>query len=492
MGWVGHVKRSMYVINNLSPRAIIKPNCNACAPLGHGIPKRADPHPPLLQHPLDRLAQRGAIILKPRAQQAHTAQHHALERRMLAQPQHLLRVQLHEVLDDVVVGDVVAPALGADVVARVQREAAAGAGRRARGAPERRVRGGRAEGVGGGRWRGRRVRVEEQRVLGVRVVGVQGARDGAVAGADVVADYVAEDRGCVGDFAELARAPVVQQGGALQHDGPREPGFARVLRVVEGARVQPDAVDGAAEAVAFAAGEEAARFVVVLPFFEWVQVAPFRGDAAGVCHLLDEGEREGHAADYVGWLAGVVGEELREVLQRAVLGFGGMLQDGQALGRKRDVVEAATRRRQCEDVVDRAAGEQHLDDQLGSEVLEEHVGCVVRLEMSAMVDCQQVELAVGVCASVERSQQVEYRRQVCLLYKRSLVPTPVPLSSRIDFSVLVLVLRHGNPSVGAIHEKRDIMSDHCGFGCKLRRAAGWVERHGVWLRRCGRVWSVGC
>lgn len=58
----------------------------------------------------------------------------------------------------------------------------------------------------------------------------------------------------------------MQQRGALLDDGSCDAGFAWVRGVVEGAGVEPGAIYGASEAIAFAAAEEAAGFEVVLPF----------------------------------------------------------------------------------------------------------------------------------------------------------------------------------------------------------------------------------
>ena len=53
-----------------------------------------------------------------------------------------------------------------------------------------------------------------------------------------------------------------------------------------------------------------------------------------------------------------------------------MLENGQSLRRERYIAEAATCRGKREDVVDRAAGKEHLDHQLGSQIFEQHGGCL--------------------------------------------------------------------------------------------------------------------
>lgn len=60
--------------------------------------------------------------------------------------------------------------------------------------------------------------------------------------------------------------------------------------VVEGAGVEPDAVDCSSEAVALVGCQEAAAFEVVFPFFEGVDFAPFFCNAAMLYDLGEEGE----------------------------------------------------------------------------------------------------------------------------------------------------------------------------------------------------------
>ena len=59
--------------------------------------------------------------------------------------------------------------------------------------------------------------------------------------------------------------------------------------VVEGQGVEPEAVDGAAEGVAFGGCEEASVAVVCLPFFEGVDFFISPGYAAHFDDLLDQG-----------------------------------------------------------------------------------------------------------------------------------------------------------------------------------------------------------
>ncbi|KKA17296.1 hypothetical protein T310_8908, partial [Rasamsonia emersonii CBS 393.64] len=75
--------------------------------------------PALIQHPDQRIAKRLAIVPEPLAQRLDVHLHMLLERRVLAQPQHLRRIQLQHVLHDVVVRDLVAPAFLAWVVEQV-------------------------------------------------------------------------------------------------------------------------------------------------------------------------------------------------------------------------------------------------------------------------------------------------------------------------------------------------------------------------------------
>ena len=74
------------------------------------------------------------------------------------------------------------------------------------------------------------------------------------------------------------------------------------------------------------------------------------------------------------WLAGIVGEELGEILQRAVLDFGGILQDLKLLRGGVDLAEAVAGGGEGEDVGNRGAGKEDMRNELGRKVFEQHGG----------------------------------------------------------------------------------------------------------------------
>jgi hypothetical protein len=76
----------------------------------------------------------------------------------------------------------------------------------------------------------------------------------------------------------------------------------------------------------------------------------------------------------VGWLAGIVGKELGEILQRAILGFGGILQDLKLLRGGVDLVEAVAGGGEGEDVGNRNTGKENMRNKLGRKVFEQHGG----------------------------------------------------------------------------------------------------------------------
>ena len=192
---------------------------------------------------------------------------------------------------------------------------------------------------GRGRRRVVEVDVEEELLLRVREAFPEFALDGAVAGADVVLHHLAHHLAHVFHFGQVGCAPVAQELGALEHVAAVRARRARVARVVEGARVQPETVDGAAEGVPLGRGEQPAVAEVVFPFLGRVDVFPFLGYAAHFEELVQEREGGGHGADEVCGLAGVVGDELDGVLQGAELGFGGAVEDGETLGGGEDGAE---------------------------------------------------------------------------------------------------------------------------------------------------------
>jgi hypothetical protein len=101
--------------------------------------------------------------------------------------------------------------------------------------------------------------------------------------------------------------------------------------IVEGAGVEPEAVDGAAEGVAFEVGEETAVGVVVLPFLEWVDVFVALGYSTGLDDLLKEHLRYGYLTMSVRRLRCVLRQKLQDILDRSVLGICGFQQNEQPL-----------------------------------------------------------------------------------------------------------------------------------------------------------------
>lgn len=136
-------------------------------------------------------------------------------------------------------------------------------------------------------WRRRRrrgwvveVHVEDQRVFLAGVSFLEFAGNGAVGRADVAVHYLADDTLHVCHLSELPCRPVVKESSASKEDRTCGSELAWVVRVVEGARVEPYAVNGSSDPVPFLMGQKAAALVVVLPFLERVYVAPFLSHAA--------------------------------------------------------------------------------------------------------------------------------------------------------------------------------------------------------------------
>lgn len=149
--------------------------------------------------------------------------------------------------------------------------------------------------------------VEEELVRAFRVAGVEFPPYAAVGRTDIVGYHVAEDEVDVEHFAQFGGGEIVQQHGALADRFGERTGVADVAGVVEGAVVEPEAVESAAEIVAFRGGEEAAGGKVGFPFFEGVDFFEFLRGAACGDDLVDEGVGDGDVAVDVGGLGGVVG-----------------------------------------------------------------------------------------------------------------------------------------------------------------------------------------
>lgn len=168
-------------------------NSNPQLALGNGIHKLAHILATLIQYKLERLRPRLTVIRKPIIvvpQTAHIALDHAFEGRILLEIENLRGVKFEVILDNVVMGDIVAPALGADVVRGAQRVLCCSETRRVGiGVVEMGDEWvcGRGKGIEGLRGSRRVVEmdVEEEAVFVSRVSLFEFASNGAVGGADV-------------------------------------------------------------------------------------------------------------------------------------------------------------------------------------------------------------------------------------------------------------------------------------------------------------------
>jgi hypothetical protein len=145
---------------------------------------------------------------------------------------------------------------------------------------------------------------------GIRVTFAEAMAHFAVGRADGVGDEVAEEEVGIVHFGEFGGGEVLEESGAFANDGRDGPGCACVGGGVEGAGVEPEAVEGAAEGVTFKVGEEAAVGVVVFPLFERVDIFVALGDSTGLDDLLKERLRDGYLASNVGRLRCVLCQKL--------------------------------------------------------------------------------------------------------------------------------------------------------------------------------------
>lgn len=176
--------------------------------------------------------------------------------------------------------------------------------------------------------------IEEQLVtLVLRKPLLEFAGDGAVGRTHITMDYFAQYGMHVGHLSQLKSAPVVQQLGAIADDERGHSGLTRMGTVVKGVRIEPETVEGTAETVALIVLQHPPVLEVVLPLLEGINIAPSFRNATSLDNLLEQRERERHGADEVCGLASIVGQELHNILKRAVLRFGGVLEDVELLGR---------------------------------------------------------------------------------------------------------------------------------------------------------------
>lgn len=92
--------------------------------------------------------------------------------------------------------------------------------------------------------------VEKKAMFISRVSLFEFASDGAVGRTDIRLYDFAYDVVDVCNLREVTRGPVVQEGSALEEDEACGAEFAGVSGVVEGAGVEPDAVDCSSKAIA--------------------------------------------------------------------------------------------------------------------------------------------------------------------------------------------------------------------------------------------------
>lgn len=142
-------------------------------------------------------------------------------------------------------------------------------------------------------------------------------------------DDFADDVVDIRYFGEFVGSPVVEECSAFLHDEQIHASAAGVRFVMECARVQPVPVKCSTQSIALFCGQESPVLEIVLPLLERVDVAPLLRHSACLYNLFEESDGEGYRACYVRWLAGVVCEELRYIVQRAVLILGRCFQQRQ-------------------------------------------------------------------------------------------------------------------------------------------------------------------
>ena len=203
-------------------------------------------------------------------------------------------------------------------------------------------------------------------------------QDGAVARADAPAQHVAQHVAHVLDLGQFGRAaPAVQQRGARAQGVRAHAGAALVGGGVEGAAVEPEPVDGAAQAAGLGGVQGAALLEVPAPAVQRVQVRPAAGHGADGLQLPEQGERVRHRPGQVRRLRGVVRDELHRVAQGAEVALGGGEEDGELLRGRERGVQAPVGGGEGEDGGDVRGVPVDVEEELGGEVIEAH-GWAVR------------------------------------------------------------------------------------------------------------------
>ena len=176
---------------------------------------------PLVQHVFQCLSPRLPVILEPVTKSSHVSLNHTLQRRVLLEPDNLLRIQLQHVLDDIVMRNVVTPAFSADLVARMHTELGGClTGDVGLGTVEVGLQGGccsvilRREGIVAGRrvcWR-RVIEMDVEEEMVIIAFGItlfEFARDGPIRWADIAVHDLAEHCVYVGNLSQLKSIPIV-------------------------------------------------------------------------------------------------------------------------------------------------------------------------------------------------------------------------------------------------------------------------------------------
>ena len=205
-----------------------------------------------------------------------------------------------------------------------------------------------------------------------KVVGEAGtvaAQHGAIAGADFILHDATEDGMEVEHLGEVVSGPWTEEGQAGIDHPASVTRCAGVLRIVEGGCVQPDAVEGTAEAVLFRGCKEpAGRAVGASPFRNWVDGRPCVGHSPNDKYAGQKSDGKwGTRPRDVGRLAGIVCHERDGVREGAELCFGGSKENLKALGRKNGM-QPSTGSCKAQNFRYRGTGLKYMENKLGCQI----------------------------------------------------------------------------------------------------------------------------
>lgn len=161
--------------------------------------------------------------------------------------------------------------------------------------------------------------IEGQLMVTFRVAFAEFALDSPVAWTNVVLHNITDDQTHILNLGQLGCGPVVQELGTLGNDMWKGAAKPTISLRVKGPVVQPKTIYCTAETEPLIVIQRATILIIGLPFLDRIYDFPLLGHVPDLDYLFKEGVGYRGGTKEVGTLAGILRDDLDDIIQRAQL-----------------------------------------------------------------------------------------------------------------------------------------------------------------------------